>query len=72
MDYVKNTNNIAEKQAREVARMETEEQKTTTSIAPVVMDEKGAKCSHNGKHWMSDVDNNVWEPGAYGWTEAEN
>lgn len=31
---------------------------------------KGAKVSHNGKHWISDVDSNVWEPGVYGWTEA--
>ena len=31
---------------------------------------KGAKVSHNGKHWVSDVDNNTWEPGVYGWTEA--
>ena len=31
---------------------------------------KGDKSSHNGKHWISDVDNNVWEPGVYGWTEA--
>ena len=31
---------------------------------------KGAKVSHNGKHWTSDVDANVWEPGAYGWTEV--
>ena len=31
----------------------------------------GAKVSHNDKHWVSDVDNNVWEPGAYGWSEAE-
>ena len=30
---------------------------------------KGAKVSHNGKRWISDVDNNVWEPGVYGWTE---
>lgn len=30
----------------------------------------GAKVSHNNKHWISDVDNNVWEPGVYGWTEA--
>ena len=22
----------------------------------------GAKVSHNGKHWISSVDNNVWEP----------
>lgn len=31
---------------------------------------KGAKVSHNGKHWISTVDNNVWEPGVYGWEEA--
>ena len=30
----------------------------------------GAKVSHNDKHWTSDTDNNVWEPGVYGWTEA--
>lgn len=30
---------------------------------------KGAKVSHNGKHWTSDVDANVWEPGVYGWSE---
>lgn len=29
-----------------------------------------AKVSHNGKHWVSDVDNNTWEPGVYGWSEA--
>lgn len=32
---------------------------------------QGAKVSHNGGHWISDVDGNVWEPGVYGWTEAE-
>ena len=32
---------------------------------------KGAKVSHTGKHWISDVDGNVWEPGVYGWTEVE-
>lgn len=30
----------------------------------------GAKVSHNGSHWTSDVDANVWEPGVYGWTEV--
>ena len=30
----------------------------------------GDKVSHNGKHWISDVDGNVWEPGVYGWTES--
>lgn len=33
--------------------------------------EKGYKVSHNEKHWISDVDGNVWEPGVYGWTQAE-
>lgn len=31
---------------------------------------KGDKVTHSGKTWMSDVDNNVWEPGVYGWTEV--
>lgn len=30
----------------------------------------GAKVSHNGKHWISDIDANVYEPGVYGWHEA--
>lgn len=30
---------------------------------------QGAKVSHAGKHWVSNVANNVWEPGVYGWTE---
>lgn len=33
--------------------------------------EKGAKVSHNGKHWISDIDANVYVPGVYGWSEAE-
>ena len=30
----------------------------------------GDKVSHNGRHWVSAVDNNTWEPGVYGWTEV--
>lgn len=30
---------------------------------------KGSKVSHNGKHWESDIDANVYEPGVYGWSE---
>lgn len=30
----------------------------------------GAKVSRNGKHWISDYDNNVWEPGVFGWHEV--
>lgn len=29
----------------------------------------GAKVSHNSKHWISDYDNNTWEPGVFGWHE---
>lgn len=29
----------------------------------------GDKVSHADKHWTSEVNNNVWEPGVYGWTE---
>lgn len=32
---------------------------------------KGAQVSHKDRHWISDVDNNVWEPGVYGWTEQQ-
>lgn len=32
--------------------------------------QKGDKVSHNDKHWTSDIDSNVYEPGVYGWTEA--
>ena len=31
---------------------------------------KGDKVTHNGKTWVSDYDNNVWEPGVFGWTEV--
>ena len=31
--------------------------------------DQGAKVSHNGAHWISDVNSNVWEPGLYGWTQ---
>ena len=30
----------------------------------------GDKVTHNGKTWVSDVNNNVWEPGVYGWSEV--
>ena len=31
---------------------------------------KGDKVRHNDKVWVSAVDNNVWEPGVYGWDEV--
>lgn len=30
----------------------------------------GDKVAHSGKTWESTIDNNVWEPGVYGWAEA--
>lgn len=30
----------------------------------------GAKVTHNGRRWTSDVDANVWAPGVSGWTEV--
>jgi chitodextrinase len=30
----------------------------------------GDKVYHNGKTWVSIVDNNVWSPDAYGWEEV--
>ncbi len=31
---------------------------------------KGDKVKHKGKIWVSDIDNNVWEPSVYGWSET--
>lgn len=31
----------------------------------------GDKVTYNGRHWVSNVDGNVWEPGVYGWEESE-
>ena len=28
---------------------------------------QGDKVTHGGKTWVSAFDNNVWEPGVYGW-----
>ena len=33
---------------------------------PPVKYQTGSKVTHNGKKWESMVDNNVWEPGAFG------
>ena len=30
----------------------------------------GDKVSHNGKHWISTIDANTYEPGVYGWDEV--
>lgn len=30
----------------------------------------GDKVRHNGKIWVSTVNNNVWEPGSFGWDEV--
>ena len=30
---------------------------------------RGNRVMHGGKMWESDVENNVWEPGIYGWHE---
>lgn len=37
-----------------------------SSTNPYMM---GDKVKHNGKTWISIIDNNVWEPGVYGWDE---
>lgn len=31
----------------------------------------GDKITHNGKTWVSTINNNVWEPGVYGWDTVE-
>ena len=30
----------------------------------------GDKVNHNDKHWISNLNGNVWEPGVYGWDEV--
>lgn len=32
---------------------------------------KGDKVKHLEKKWISEIDNNVWEPGVYGWNQIE-
>lgn len=32
---------------------------------------QGDKVSHLEKHWVSNIDANVYEPSVYGWTEIE-
>lgn len=41
-------------------------QETWTPVGSTDAYAKGAKVSHNGKHWTSNVDANVWEPGTAG------
>lgn len=31
---------------------------------------KGDKVSYEDKHWISDIDNNVWAPATYGWSQV--
>ena len=31
--------------------------------------DEGDKTTHNEKRWISDCNDNVWEPGVFGWTE---
>ena len=31
---------------------------------------KGDKVTHGDSTWVSTIDNNVWEPGVYGWEKA--
>ncbi|MCL2587997.1 MAG: alpha-amylase [Oscillospiraceae bacterium] len=31
----------------------------------------GAQVTHNGQRWTSDINNNVWEPGVFGWSPDE-
>ena len=32
---------------------------------------KGDKVTHNGITYVCDIDNNVWEPGVYGWSVVQ-
>ena len=39
------------------------------ATAEIGYHEKAANANLDSKTWVSDVDNNVWEPGVYGWVE---
>lgn len=51
----------------EVSLDEFPEWKQPTGAQDAYM--KDDKVSHNGSHWISTVDSNVWEPGVYGWDQ---
>lgn len=51
----------------EVSIEEIPEWKQPIGASEVYM--AGDKVIHNGKTWISIVDNNSWEPGVYGWNE---
>ena len=31
--------------------------------------ERGAQVTKNERRWVSDIDNNIWAPGVFGWSE---
>lgn len=51
----------------EVSIQEIPEWRQPLGASDVYM--SGDKVQHNGKTWISIVDNNSWEPGMYGWNE---
>lgn len=51
----------------EISIQEIPEWKQPTGASDVYMVDD--KVSHNGKTWISIVNNNSWEPGVYGWNE---
>lgn len=51
----------------EVSIVEIPEWKQPTGAQDAYM--AGDMVKHGGKTWESLIDNNVWEPGAYGWKE---
>ena len=58
----------------EVTTQETSDPEWPTWVQPqgtVGIYNKDAKAMHLGIRWISDVDNNTWEPGVFGWVEYE-
>lgn len=62
---------------KRVAAIENKEEETTTEPAEYpewyrwdgigkCPWQTGSKCTHNGKKWISGVENNIWEPGGLG------
>lgn len=55
---------------KEIGNLNAEYPEWSQPIGAVDVYAMDDKVSYNGKHWISLCDNNVWEPGIYGWEEV--
>ncbi len=55
---------------KEIGNPNAEWQEWSQPIGAIDTYSVGNKVSHKDKYWISTKDNNVWEPGVYGWEET--